>query len=313
MQALVTFRTADGNTIELRSGDFIGRSWNAAWRISDPRISEAHAMVSLRGSVLKLLALRGRFAIEDRPANEVELRPGLAIWLTNDLRVEVVSIVLPPEVLALEGDGFASHVLSNVCSLRVEPRPTLLPGLVPDADATLWHDGLGWVIRIVTESAPSSTPTPPVAPPLDRPLVSGDSFQVAGRTFRAVSVALELAGHLTTVAVGAVQSPLKLVLRYDSAHIYREGEQPLALSGISARILSELAEVAQPLSWEALGREVWPDEGDLLAMRRKWDASIARLRQKLRDNRIRADLVRADGSGNFELLLYAGDVVDHEM
>ncbi len=48
-------------------------------------------------------------------------------------------------------------------------------------------------------------------------------------------------------------------------------------------------------------------------MRRKWDASLARLRQKLRENRIRADLIRADGAGNFELLLYPGDIVDHEM
>jgi len=310
MQALVTFRTADGTPVQLRSGDFIGRSWNAAWRLSDPRISEAHAMVSLRGSTLKLLALRGRFAVEDRPTSEVELRVGLAIWLTNDLRIEVAAITLPTEVLALEGDGLASHILSNVCSLRVEPRPTLLPGLVPEADATLWHDGLGWVMRVLgdTDFAASDAGTP-----LDRPLVPGDSFQVAGRTFRAVSVALELAGHLTTVAVGSVQSPLKLILRYDNAHIQREGDQPLALGGISARILSELADVAQPLAWEAIGKEIWPDDHDLIGMRRKWDASLARLRQKLRENRIRADLIRADGSGNFEIFLYPGDVVDHEM
>ena len=111
-------------------------------------------MVSLRGSALKLLALRGRFAVEDRPVNEVELRVGLAIWLTNDLRIEVAAISLP-------------------------------------------------------------------------------------------------AGHLTTVAVGSVQSPLELILRYDNAHIHREGDQPLALGGISAHILSELADMAQPLSWEA--------------------------------------------------------------
>lgn len=313
MQALVTFKTPDGGHVQLRSGDFIGRSWNAAWRLSDPRISEAHAMVSLRGSSLKLLALRGRFAIEDRPVSEVELREGLAIWLTNDLRIEVESIALPREVLALEGEGLARHILSNVCSLRVHPRPTLLPGLVAEADAAFWHDGLGWVVRVMNEQDESLPPEPSPVPLLDRPLVPGDSFPVAGKTFRAVSVALELAGHLTTVAVGAVQSPLKLVLRYDTAHIHREGEQPLVLGGISARLLSELADVAQPLSWDALGKEIWPDEDDLVALRRKWDASLARLRQKLRENRIRADLIRADGTGNFELLLYPGDIVDHEM
>ncbi len=172
------------------------------------------------------------------PSTRSSLRVGLAIWLTNDLRIEVASVSLPAEVLALEGDGLASHILSNVCSLRVEPRPTLLPGLVPEADATLWHDGLGWVIRVLQDPADSDFVADPGSS-LDLPLVAGDSFQVAGRTFRATSVALELAGHLTTVAVGSVQSPLKLILRYDNAHIHREGDQPLALGGISARILSE--------------------------------------------------------------------------
>jgi len=308
MQALVTFVTADGTIVQLRSGEFIGRSWNAAWRLSDPRISEAHAMVSLRGSTLKLLALRGRFAIEDRPTNEVELYVGLAIWLTNDLRVEVAAITLPAEVLALEGDGLASHILSNVCSLRVDARTTLVPGLVPEADATLWHDGLGWVVRV---SGEKDFATADSGAPLDRPLVAGDSFQVAGGTFRAVSVPLELAGHMTTVAVGSVQSPLTLILRYDNAQIHREGDGPLTFGGLSARILNELADVGQPLSWEALGKDIWPGEKDVSALRRKWDTSLARLRQKLRENRIRADLIRADGAGNFELLLYPGDVVDY--
>lgn len=304
MQALVTFRTAQGHRIELRSGDFIGRSWNAAWRISDPRISEAHAMVSLRGSSLKLLALRGRFAVGDKPSSEVELVAGQVIWLTNDLRVDVESVQLPSEVLALEGEGLAAHILSGVCSLKVEPRPTLLPGLVADTDASLWHDGLGWVLRVRDEVDPHD------ATPVDRPLVAGDVFQIGGRTFRAVTVALALAGHMTTLGVGQVDSPLKLVLRYDSAQIERDGGATLALGGISARILSELADVGQALSWEGIGKEIWPDEDDLVALRRKWDASLARLRQKLRDARIRADLVRADGNGLFTLFLYPGDKVD---
>lgn len=262
-------------------------------------------MVSLRGSALKFLALRGRFAVGDKPATEVELAPGQVIWLTNDLKVEVVSIQLPSEVLALEGEGLPPHILSGVCSLRVEPRPSLLPSLVADADAQLWHDGLGWVVRLRGEVDPSDPSVP-----VDRPLVVGDTFQAAGRTFRAVTVALALAGHMTTLGVGQVDAPLTLTLRYDSAQIHREGASVLALGGISARILSELADVGQALSWEGIGKEIWPDEDDLIALRRKWDASLARLRQKLRDARIRADLVKADGNGLFVLFLYPGDRVD---
>lgn len=305
MQALVTFRTSQGQAISLRSGDFIGRSWNAAWRISDPRISEAHAMVSLRGSALKLLALRGRFALGDKPVTELELAPGQRLWLTNDLEVEVVSVQLPKEVMALEGEGLPAHILSGVCSLRVEPRPSLLPGLVADAEAHLWHDGLGWVVRVRGEVDPSDPSVP-----VDRPLVVGDHLQIGQRSFRAVTVALALAGHMTTLGVGQVDAPLTLTLRYDSAQISRDGAPALALGGISARILSELADVGQALSWEGIGKEIWPDEDDLIALRRKWDASLARLRQKLRDARIRADLVKADGNGLFMLFLYPGDRVD---
>lgn len=265
-------------------------------------------MVSLRGSSLKLLALRGRFAVGDRPVSECELVPGLVLWLTSDLEVQVESVTLPSEVLALEGDGLASHILSGVCSLRCEPRPTLLPGLVAESDASFWHDGLGWVLRVRGETDPVDA-----GAPVDRPIVAGDTLSIGSRTFRVTTVSLAQAGQLTTIGVGRVASPLKLVLRYDSAHIQREGEQPLALGGLSARILSELAEVGQPMSWEGIGQELWPGDTDLVAMRRKWDASLARLRQKLREARIRADLVRADGNGNFELFLYPDDVVDHAM
>ena len=41
--------------------------WSAALHLDDPRVSEAHAMVSIRGSELKLLALRGRFQIDGLP------------------------------------------------------------------------------------------------------------------------------------------------------------------------------------------------------------------------------------------------------
>ena len=63
MRAFVRFRLPEGNSVELGHGDLIGRLWSAALPIADARISEADAMVSLRGQELKLLALRGRFAL----------------------------------------------------------------------------------------------------------------------------------------------------------------------------------------------------------------------------------------------------------
>jgi len=293
-----TFRPPSGELHALTAGEIIGRSWNAALRLADPRISEAHAMVSLRGSALRLLALRGRFAVDDRPLQDVELTPGLVVWLTSDLALEVVDVVLPHEVLALEGDGLARHVLAGAAALYTTPRPRLVPGLAPDAPALLWHDGLGWVLRLPEDG--------------DRPLVDGDRFTLDGLAFRAVSVTIHDAGHTTTRGLGGIDRPLTLVARYDSAHLLRDGEPPLVFSGHAARLLSELATVGVPISWEALARDLWPDDADPAALRRRFDAVVARLRQKLKDARVRADLVRADGAGLFALHLLASDRVEDQ-
>lgn len=74
--------------------------------------------------------------------------------------------------------------------------------------------------------------------------------------------------------------------------------------------MAELISLGGPASWEVVAGEIWPEEGDRLVLRRKWDVNRARLRGRLREDRIRPDLVRADGTGNFELLLYPDDQVE---
>lgn len=68
MHACVHLASADGQIHVLGHGDLIGRLWSAALCLSDPRVSEAHAMVSLREGQLRLLALRGLFAIDGKPS-----------------------------------------------------------------------------------------------------------------------------------------------------------------------------------------------------------------------------------------------------
>ena len=50
MRPAVHLRLPDGRTAVLGHGDLIGRLESAALPLADPRISEAHAMVSLRGT-----------------------------------------------------------------------------------------------------------------------------------------------------------------------------------------------------------------------------------------------------------------------
>ncbi|MCO4764417.1 MAG: hypothetical protein KC502_23095 [Myxococcales bacterium] len=296
MHAFVRFRLPDGSTSTLSPGDFIGRLGNAALHLDDGRISEAHAMVSLRGQELKLLSLRGLFAVGGQPVKEAVLRPGLVIEPARGLRLEVVDVVLPELVLAIEGQGLPRQLLSGATSLFLTPKPRLLPRYKGEADAHIWNTGEGWRLRIGTDDAVSLSP--------------GQVFELRGVPFLAVGVSLEQAARQETRLDGAVQLPLRIVASYDTVHVHRLGLSALALDGISARIVSELVAVGGPASWQVIAQEIWRHEDDRGQLRRKWDVNLARLRRKLRVAGVRDDLLRSGGTGQVELLLYDGDQVD---
>jgi len=294
MRAYVRFQLPDGSSAELGHGDLIGRLWSAALCISDGRLSEAHAMVSLRGQELKLLALRGRFAVAGRSLSTLVLRPGQQILLAEGLLLGVEYVQLPTSVLGIEGDGLPRQVLSGVCSLLTRPRPELVPRFI-DAAAHIWTDGEDWMIKFDGHA---------------RPLRPGDTWEQDGRQFKAVATALAAAGQAATRLDGGVHRVLRVVAHFNTAHIHPEGAPPLALSGLSARLLSEIVTFDGPVPWTVLARELWPAEDDPLTLRRKLDINLFRLRKKLRKASIRPDLVRADGFGHIELFLQDGDRIE---
>jgi pSer/pThr/pTyr-binding forkhead associated (FHA) protein len=296
----------DGTSWLLGPGDLIGRVHTAALVIDDARVSEAHALVSLRGGELKLLGLRGVFAVDGQPTSEVVLSDGLEIELAPGLPIVIEEVDLPDHLLALESDALPRQVLVGASSVIVSGSGSgvvvQLVGRYHDgAGAHLWSNGDVWRLRVRGEAA--------------RDLGPGDRFVVGGHEIRVVAVTIAGAGQAKTHVEGGLSSPLRIVAHFDSVHIHhlgREHEQPLVLDGISARIVSELVAIGGPAPWDVLAGEVWRDEDDRLLLRRKWDVSLARLRRKLRDGRVRPDLVRAGGTGHVELMLYAGDVVDDQ-
>ncbi|MCB9762004.1 MAG: hypothetical protein H6739_19430 [Alphaproteobacteria bacterium] len=292
MRAYVTLRSPDGEVYALSHGDVIGRLWSAAMPVDDARVSEAHAMVSLRGEALKLLSLRGLFSTGRRPMRELTLAAGQQITLARGVVIEVVSVELPETVLALEGEGVPTQVLTRVCSLLGGEAPALVSGYHQGAEALIWNMGSEWRIRTPTQDSALLEP--------------GGVWILGGRPYRAVEVSLTSAAGGDTVQRSAIQAPLRIVTRFDTVHFHREGQPAVAISGIPARIVSELAAVGAPISWAAVAAEVWKDM-DRLTLRRRWDVNLSRLRSKLQKARLRGDLIRADGSGNFELLLYPSD------
>lgn len=287
-------RLPDGSSHELGHGAIIGRLWSAGLSLSDGRISEAHAMVSLRGQELKLLALRGRFAVDGSPRSSLVLSAGQEIQLAEGLSLFVEEVVLPSSVFAIEGDDLPRVAVSGVCSLRTRPRPEVVPGFDPTAAAHLWSDGDAWVLSV--DGA-------------QRSVQPGDTWTLGEFAFRAVSIALQTAGRSATAVAGGVAPPVRLEARHDTVHMHVEGRESIVLAGLAGRLVSELVSFDAPVPWRVLAGEVWPDEDDDDYLRRRLDTNLSRLRKRLRDAGIRSDLVRSDGYGNVELFRHPGDEV----
>lgn len=295
MLAHVRLRLPDGGSTTLSPGDIIGRMASAALVLDDPRVSECHALLSLRGAELQLLALRGMFAVNGEPATKAALAAGQVLAFADGLELHVEQVQLPEALPALEGDGLPRQVLAGSSSLYTGPPPRLVPGTARDAQAWIWSTGSRWRLRLGE------------APP--RELVAGEPFRLDGRGFVLGAIQVERAGVDATLAQGRVGETLELVVSWDTARITRAGRPPVVIGGLSARILSLLAEVDTALSWEGLARELWSADMDRDSLRRRLDVALSRLRARLRASGVRTDLVRATGAGHLELVRYPGDVV----
>lgn len=227
MHPVVHLRTPAGLVVELGPGDMIGRSERAALCLSEPHISEAHAMVSLRGGELRLLALRGRFSVDGKATSQVALQRGQRIVLASRTALEIVDVRLPTEVLAIASEDFGPHIFASVTSLRVPgpssdvSAPTFVTGFVPDADAVFWTLGDRLHVRIADAPA--------------RELCAGDELAVGPHRFSIVRTPLLVATHAPTQESVEVGAPLHLILNYDTVHLIA-GPYRLGLDGIAARL-----------------------------------------------------------------------------
>ncbi len=300
MRPLLHLRLPDNSLAELGHGDLIGRVWSAALQIDDPRISEAHAIISLRGGEFWMLALRRMVAVDQKPVSEVRLVPGLRVELADGLGLVVEEVFLPREVLAIEGDGLPRLILPALCSLRVQPRVQLSPRYEPDAPCQIWSSGPEWKMRLYTGDRTA----------VDRTIDAGATWEIDGRRFTVCSVPLQGSGPLATRIQGGTHRPLKIIAAFDTVQIHRDDEPVVVLNGISARLISELVALGGPTDWSVVAGELWPDQTADVHLRKRWDVALARLRARLREARIRPDLLHADGTGQLELLLRPEDTVE---
>ena len=296
--SFVQMKLPNGRSVRLSPGALIGRSSSAEVQFSDPGVSEAHAMVSLRGRQLKLLALRRWFEVEGRRCSELVLAPGQRIQLAPEVGLVVEAVAVAPRVLALAGaepdpcelSASVHSVLEAGDGIRIES------GFVPEALAHVSSTTDGWVLRQRDGETLDLRP--------------GTTCLVAGHTLSVVLVEVN-SGHTTTPTPTATR-PLRIVARVDTVHLHPEGAAPVVLTGIAAQIVSELVLLGGgPVSWDVVAREIWIQDDERL-LRQNWDRNMRHLRSRLRSFGIRDDLVRPDGKGHTELFLLPGDEVVDE-
>ncbi len=299
----------------------IGRMWSAKLRLNDPSISEAHAMISLRGTQLRLLSLRGRFSVDGTPTADVSLSRGQSIELGPRLRLEVEQVSIPTYVHAIRSEGMPLRALPPVASISA--RGDLEPGFTRDAAATLWIDNEDVDAQVAEDHDETRCTAADEAKAeaiddvwIRRPhcdderMKLGEAFDVGGQTFVLERMRVGEAAALATAS--SFDAPLTLCLLYDSVQIISAGKTA-SIDGIPARILCELAAVRMPVEWRTVAKEVWPREDDDALLRRNWDAGLARLRKALFERGLRGDLVRAAGRGRVSIFLNARDrIVDRQ-
>ncbi|MFO0557030.1 MAG: FHA domain-containing protein [Polyangiales bacterium] len=294
MHAFVRFRTPSGASVDLQHGDIIGRLKGAALCVDDPRVSEAHAMVSVRRGELVLLSLRRMFSVRGKPLGEAVLRDGMAIDLAEGVTLTVEDVHVPDRVLALSIDGLETTILPATASLSIGPPIALHPRFEPDADLHLWWNGHDWHAQLKTGA--------PVA------VSDGSQLAVGGANARFELVPNR--GSETTALAAATSNPLSVIAWFDTVEIHRDGHPAVTISGVGARLLSELVAFDGPVEWQVAAREVWTDGIELDELRHRWDVTLARLRAKLREAGVRADLVRSTGAGLVQLVRYPADRFD---
>lgn len=295
--------------VTLRPGSLIGRMSTCALRIQDVHISEAHALLTLRGRELTLLALRGHLRVDGVIEDAVALSADLTLELAPGVWVTAEQVVVPARVLVLDVEG--GETLEPCAAMHaLLPDLRWSPAWRSDAVAHVWSTDADWVLQRGHE--------------VDR-IVAGGTWQVGTARLRARLVDVEMLASPRTRRDDEVE-PFEVVGRTETAIIRRVKHDPIHVGGLPARLVTELGLFGQPTAWELVAGELWPEtvenrpRSDSGAptpkpgvhgaappqLRSRFDRVLQRLRLILREHGARDDLVRSFARGSVELHLGPG-------
>lgn len=290
---MAVFQVGDEKTLHvLGAGEQVGRSDLAALCIDDPRISEAHAMVSLRGQGLKLLALRGRFRVDGEPRHEISLAPNVSVELAPSLFLHCIEVLLPNQVLAIEFAHLPRLIPSSTTTLYARPTPRVKHGYDPGGDAILWTVGEHWRIQVMATGEVIK-------------LDDTHAMDIAGLTLGTCQV------PLTEMAYPRTRAPSVTALRIercgDRVKVWqhdREEQLPVLIAGVPGKICASIIAHDHTAQVQEIIADVWPDDASLEhALRKRFDMGLKRLRIRLEQLGFGPETLVLDGSGTLVLKL----------
>lgn len=255
--ACVLLTTAEGARHVLLPTAIIGRLAKADLQLHDPTVSEAHALISLRGGEVRLLALRGGLVVDGVPCREIALRRGQVVEI-GAVTLRVTSVTLPTHELALrQGQRLVRLRDAGWLSEDLTVRPTPQQGA-----PYLYPTDEGWSARWGTG--------------LDVPLHEGD--HVGG----AAVVLLALSPIATTLGGGRAATDRRLVLGHLVAKLEKRGRTIATFTGQKHDMLLVLAQHTS-VEWEDAARGVWGGGvmSDRAIATAKWSKAVLRLKAAL--------------------------------
>lgn len=291
----VDLRLPDGRTLRAHPGAILGRLATSAARIDDPRLHEAHALLSHRGEKLWLIALMTRFIVDGRREREVALRPGVRVWLLDDFPVDVERVALPRQLWALEARGPRAEAWVRLGALNLDehytvtPEPGLATGELAHALWHLWSNGVGWTLR-----APGRSPVS---------LTAGKVWEHDGWQLRAVQVDAPASSTPATLVDGQIYLPFDVEIEGERVTIRPEGQPAFTLTGHSAYILRALSAAGGDgwVDWTSLAEARWRSVRKWEQLANLWYKALSRLRDKLQEHQIDPAWVASDGDRRVRL------------
>ena len=287
----VLFQTPDQQVHRLHPGGIIGRLASAALRLDDPRVSEAHALLSLRGRSLKLLALRGALGLRGKWLGEVALREDQRLLLAEDVALGVLEVVLPDTVMALEQpDGTRVELDRPELSISLDPLRTT-PGATPDAAAWAWCSGDQWWVQLRGERP--------------RELSVGHTLSLGDTSVIARALPLPQISTPRTATAGKLWPPMHMICWPQHTEIHVEGRpKPARFTRNAHNLLRESALATQgggTVHWAQVAQRIWR----FGASEDNWYTNLSRLRKRLHEQGLPSDLLRCE-DGQVQLTLRPG-------